>query len=494
MKLISEKQPLAVFKEASELLNKAVAHTLGPSGANTAVVYGGVAQNDAKFQIINDGKTIIDNLTSDVAETALAMQTIRESVLSTNSVAGDGTTSTIILINALLKALDTDDLVEYSNFEICRRLKNIKGQLLETVPGVTEQLSEDIPLSLIAETSLGSPEYVDLFIKAFDFVGENGKVLLEKSDSYTPYMEEIDGISFNMFGFIPELVLNEKGMINTTLGPCDTVIETEEIETLNFISDLLNKSKTNDRPILLFYHKMSADVFRIMANNLLKPGSGYKLIPISMEQCGNELVRYKKLLEIVTNKHESTDPIMKTMTKLNAIEGIIFTKDGVIIKPQSSLICTVASYISENSFNLSTKTAIIKAGAGNSILKEEIFRRFEDAIYSCTNALKYGVCTGGGTTYSLLAEVLRGKGQLGDFELPIVTAMDSIYCQLLKNCDLAVEDSLYLPKLQEDGSYKLDESYVIYDSITTVEQVIINAFDMVVSIFSTNTLICDPER
>lgn len=152
MKLISDKNPLEVFKEASNLLNRAVSHTLGPSGANTAVVYGGL-QEHAKFQIINDGKTIIDNLTSDDAETALALQTIRESVLSTNSIAGDGTTSTIILINALLEELTKEPYKKYSSFEICRNLTNIKKEILNTVESASLPISDEIPLSLIAETS-----------------------------------------------------------------------------------------------------------------------------------------------------------------------------------------------------------------------------------------------------------------------------------------------------------------------------------------------------
>ena len=64
MKLISEKDPIETFKEASSILYKAVAHTLGPAGSNTALVYGKYIQANPKFQIINDGKTIIDNLTS----------------------------------------------------------------------------------------------------------------------------------------------------------------------------------------------------------------------------------------------------------------------------------------------------------------------------------------------------------------------------------------------------------------------------------------------
>lgn len=493
MKLISDKNPLDVFKSASNLLNRAVAHTLGPSGANTAVVYGGM-QKDAKFQIINDGKTIIDNLTSEDAEVALAIQTIRESVLSTNSIAGDGTTSTIILINALLEELTKDKYKRYSSFEICRNLTNIKRELLGKINLATMPISEEIPLSMIAETSLGSPEYVDLFVDAFEFAGTNGKVLLEKTmDGYSS-VEKIDGISFNQFGFVPELVLNEQGMINTTFGECGTCIVMDDITNQNIILDILKQSKLNDRPILFFYQKMSGDIFRIMTGNLLK--GGYKVYPISLEQMGNDLYKYGKLLEQITGleKYDISKHNLGENIPLGSVSGCIFTKEGVIIKPDKDKVEEIAKYIQENKFILSTKSAIIKAGAGNAITLEELFRRFEDAIYSCMNALKNGVCTGGGTTYKIVVELVRSDDNLGDFSDAIIGSMSSIYKQLLVNCDVIDENVLLLPKLQEDGSYKLDQNYMAYDSVTTIEQVITNAFDIVISIFSTKTLICDPQR
>ncbi len=493
MKLISDKNPLDVFKDASNLLNKAVAHTLGPSGANTAVVYGGM-QKDAKFQIINDGKTIIDNLTSEDAEVALAIQTIRESVLSTNSVAGDGTTSTIILINALLEELTKDQYKSYSSFEVCRNLTNIKKAILSKINCVALPISEEVPLSMIAETSLGSPEYVDLFVDAFDFAGTNGKVLLEKTiDGYSS-VEKIDGISFNQFGFIPELVLNEQGMINTTLSDCSTCIIMDDITNQNVILDILKQSKLNDKPILMFYQKMSGDIFRIMTGNLLK--GGYKVYPISLEQLGNDMFKYSKLLENITGleKYDISKHNLGDNIPLGSVDGCIFTKEGIILKPNKDKVEDIAKYIQDNKFLLSTKSAIIKAGAGNAITLEELFRRFEDAIYSCANALKHGVCLGGGTTYKVLAELVRSDGSLGSFDDAIINSMSSIYRQLLKNCDVIDEKNLYLPKLQEDGSYQLDSEYVAYDSVTTIEQVITNAFDIVISIFSTKTLICDPQR
>ena len=82
MKLLSNDRPFDVWSKATSILYRAVAHTLGPNGANTAVVYGDRLESNAKFNIINDGKSIIDNLTSEEAVVACALQTLKESVLS----------------------------------------------------------------------------------------------------------------------------------------------------------------------------------------------------------------------------------------------------------------------------------------------------------------------------------------------------------------------------------------------------------------------------
>ena len=97
MKILSEKDPLDVFSEASRILNSAVEHTLGPQGTNTAVHF----QNF--YNIINDGKSIVEQLTSTDPEIAPAIETLKQSSFETNRKAGDGTTSTIIIMDKLIQ-------------------------------------------------------------------------------------------------------------------------------------------------------------------------------------------------------------------------------------------------------------------------------------------------------------------------------------------------------------------------------------------------------
>lgn len=494
MKLISEKNPLDVFQTAADTLYNAVAHTLGPSGLNTAVVYGKDIQANPKFQIINDGKTIIDNLTHSDAEVACALQTIRESVLSTNNIAGDGTTSTIILIRSMLDSLKNSGIEPY---EICRQLRNLRKDILKLLPQATFKLGDKISLEQIAETSLGSNEYVKLFKEAYDFAEVDGEVLLEKSNTTIPSIEKIDGLSFNQIGFIPELALDESGLIKKELGLCKTIILKGDIKAFTVISNLLVKSKGSEEPIIMFYDRMSTDAFRLMAQNLVK--GGYNLYPIALEGYGDNIVRYMKLInEIAGGKTieikeniDYNDPMI-----YGKIEGAIFNKDALIIKPIKERLEGTNKYIKDNNFHMSTKTAIIKAGANNSIALEEQYRRFEDAIHSCTNAIRSGVCLGGGLTYIRMAQLLVENKCLSDeLERPFAISLYSIYNHLLVNCGVDNDESYRLPKLNEEtGRYEMVDDYAIYDSYRTVEQVLINTIDMMHSIFSTKILICDPQR
>ena len=99
MKILEkEKSPLDIFLEASSILNKAVEHTIGPNGLNTAVV-----TKEGRYDIINDGKTIIEGITSEDPALSPALETLKQASFETNRKAGDGTTSTTIIMDSLLQ-------------------------------------------------------------------------------------------------------------------------------------------------------------------------------------------------------------------------------------------------------------------------------------------------------------------------------------------------------------------------------------------------------
>ena len=126
MKILSSREPIDVFLDASSILNKAVEHTLGPEGSSTAV------HTQNFYSIINDGKSIIEPLSSLDAEIAPALETLKQASFETNRKAGDGTTSTIVLMNQLLKGVK-DELSVATPVDIANKLLQVEEKLQELI-------------------------------------------------------------------------------------------------------------------------------------------------------------------------------------------------------------------------------------------------------------------------------------------------------------------------------------------------------------------------
>ena len=126
MKILSNREPIDVFLDASSILNKAVEHTLGPEGSNTAV------HTQNFYSIINYGKSIIEPLSSLDAEIAPALETLKQASFETNRKAGDGTTSTIVLMNQLLKGVK-DELSVATPVDIANKLLQVEEKLQELI-------------------------------------------------------------------------------------------------------------------------------------------------------------------------------------------------------------------------------------------------------------------------------------------------------------------------------------------------------------------------
>ena len=79
MNILDERNPLDLFCEASSILNRAVEHTLGPNGTNSAV-----QTKSGIYEILNDGKAILETITSLDPALAPALETLKQASYETN--------------------------------------------------------------------------------------------------------------------------------------------------------------------------------------------------------------------------------------------------------------------------------------------------------------------------------------------------------------------------------------------------------------------------
>lgn len=504
MKVLNTEKPLNVFLKASKLLNDAVAHTLGPNGGNTAVVLGAIS-NLPRYSIINDGKVIVDNLTSEDPWIAPALETLKESAKSTNKTAGDGTTSTIIMTNALLKECNKlinpgkslkNKLVSHDPMKIKNDLKKIKKELLENLEKNRKIISK-CDYKSVATIAMGSTDDVDKIVEAFTFAGVDGVVTLDKTSYFETMLDKSDGIPLDKIRLAADQFITIEGRSQKTFKDCSVVVIKNHIARFAELLPLLELLQKVGKSIVMFYDTMSQDAKETLYRNFV--GGKLDICPVSLTQYGIDKEKIYSMLE-VTCKLKAIDQLelkldKVTLENIGNSQSIRVEPDYVIIRPKDTKGFKKWCEDTENEF--SSKSVIVEVGAKNQIELEEKYRRVEDTINSLRNAIKTGIVPGGGVMYQRLNESLS-EDVPNYIRKSMDTVLNSVYRQNMENCGIKITDDTdgRLPKDISSGELEmfLPEEISVYDAAAVVEQVITNSFDIVCSVLTVQAMVAENVR
>ena len=186
-------------------LAKAVKSTLGASGK--CVVY-----EDAMGQpvITKDGVTVAESVVLFDPVENMGATLIKEAAKNTVKEAGDGTTTAIVLSEALLKSVKD----EKNNKFPVREIKEGINSGLEKIKNYLDKASVKVKGDLLEHVSSIScnndKELGKIISKAYEQVGGNGVVLMEESDTEETYVDIVDGVQFDSGLISPHLVTDKE--------------------------------------------------------------------------------------------------------------------------------------------------------------------------------------------------------------------------------------------------------------------------------------------
>ena len=126
MKILSDKEPIDIFCEASNVLNKAVIHTLGPKGTNTAV-----QTKEGYYEIINDGKSILEPITSLEPDLAPALETLKQPQYQTLSMEKQ-VVILYALVNGYLANIENKKVKEF-NDALLQFMEDKRPEILQEI-------------------------------------------------------------------------------------------------------------------------------------------------------------------------------------------------------------------------------------------------------------------------------------------------------------------------------------------------------------------------
>jgi len=286
---------------------KAVKATLGPSGRNVLI-----RNKDERPFSTKDGVTVAGHMASEDPFEMIAIESIQDIANSSDSKAGDGTTTATvigeaILIEGLKQAPDTNLLEMKRGMDDMARL--IVDQLAKLSKDVTEDNKENnkILKQVALISSNNDEEIANVVFDAFKTSGKQGIVNIKRSHTEKTFLSTVDGLTLPM-GYKSRVFMNRKEeevcvLENPYIYITDKKIT--NIEPYDNLDILLTQIHEGDKSLLIICEDIDEFVLNIMAENKVK--KNFKICVCRVPGFGNDKIDILNDLSIVMGKEIFTD-------------------------------------------------------------------------------------------------------------------------------------------------------------------------------------------
>ena len=442
--MILDKEAREKLKKGVAKLRSAVEVTLGPCGHNVII-----HDNMGVPYATKDGISVAKKVFStDVYENA-GISIVREASLKTAELAGDGTTTTCILADYMIKNGAKDITPEYIQ-DMREAVEDIIGELkVRRIPIGKEYKM----LAKVATISAKSEEIGNLVASAFEKAGENGTVLFEESATSQTYIEESLGTIVDR-GYVDKTFVNDTKSMTAVYNNPTFLLVDDRIDKFSKIEKTLASFAQQGKDVIIFAHDYSSEVIRLLSIND-KRGI-IKVVPIQTECTGtNRLEFIKDIAALVGATKSSTqeglysggtcDKITVYGTKTIIVkegeyseefkERIEFAK-GLIEYTDDE---PTQEYFRKKLARLVGKLYTIKVGGFTPAELRERYDRVEDAVCAAKSALAEGVVPGGGILFYRLVEKLSWKNTSSGYQL-VLDAIQQPIKVLAKNSNYKIKN------------------------------------------------------
>lgn len=395
----------------------AVKVTLGPRGRTVALETGYGSPHLTK-----DGVTVAESIFLKDAIENIAAQIMKQAATKTVNTTGDGTTTSVVLAQALFnEGYKYVQMGMISPIELRRGLEKKLEQVLAYIASKAERIESSEQLKQIATISANNDTQIGALIaEAFVQAGENGIVLAENSKSTSTHVEVTQGAKIDR-GYVSPLFMTNPLKFTAELENPLILFYDKKLRAADDVIPVLKLAARSKKPLLVIAEEIEAQALNMLLIN--KVQAGLQLCAIKSPGFGERREKILEDLAILTGGvviSEKTGKILTDiqLSDLGSAEKIIISKDSTTIVASNANIDAVMKRIesikaeielSESDYEIQKskeriaaligKVAVVRIGASTEIELKEKKDRVDDAIQATQAALKAGIVPGGGLVY-----------------------------------------------------------------------------------------------
>ncbi|KAL7196726.1 hypothetical protein ACSBR1_036687 [Camellia fascicularis] len=419
-----------------DLVAELVGVTLGPKGRNV------VLQNKyGPPKIVNDGETILKEIELEDPLENVGVKLVRQAGAKTNDIAGDGSTTSIVLAQGLISEGVKVIAAGMNPIQISRGIEKTAKALVSELKQMSREV-EDRELADVAAVSAGNDYAVGNMISdALRQVGRKGVVTIEKGNYAENALQIVEGMQFDRGYLSPYFVTDRQKMI-VEFHNCKLLLVDRKITNPKEMFKLLDNAVKEKYPIVIVAEGIEQEALAPIIRNKLR--GILKAAAIKAPAFGERKSHYLDDIAILTGGTVIRDDMGLTLEKagkevLGTATKVVITKDSTLIVTDGSTQAAVKKRVSqiqklventeekfqkkilnERIARLSGGIAILQVGAQTQVELKDKHLRIEDALNATKAAIEEGVVVGGGCSLLRLSlKVDHIKGLLDNEEQKI---------------------------------------------------------------------------
>ena len=489
-------------------LANAVGSTLGPSG-KCVLIEGDYGEP----HITKDGVTVAKGILLHDPIENLGASLMKQAAGNTATRAGDGTTTSTVLTQAIIHAYEASNGDQYSFRDIKNGIEKHAEYITEQIEKKSLKLDDKRLEQVSIISSNGDKALGKLIADAFKAVGEDGVVTIEKSSGSETKVDVVDGTKISTTSVHPLFYTNQEKEISELENPL-VFLSYSEIPNFMKIKDICEYAIRQNRSLLII-SSLDNQVTSALARNRMNGA-----IKVNVVEPPSFGLKRKDLLEDLAlllgakvfdeSLGDSIDSI--TIDMLGQADKVVSDIDGTVlvmekkdevqekIEDIKELIKeeehpVLLNHLKQRLGLLNGGVSIIRVGGDTEIEMKEKLDRVDDAVSAVTAAKREGILPGGGSAlayWSMNSDFKGTPGEILGWNI-LNSAMKAPMAKIITNSGLDVKISTKLKWGQGidaiDGKTKDMVKAGIIDPAMVTKEALNNAVSVALTVLSTDAVI-----
>ena len=473
-----------LLKNGLDKVANAVKVTMGPKGRN--VVLG---SSFGSPTITNDGVSIAKEIELEDIMENIGAEIIKEVASKTNDIAGDGTTSAVLLTQAI--ATEGLKNVAAGANPLALRKGIVKGKdaIIAALKEMSKAISTKEEISQVATISAQDKEMGDLIAQVIEEVGKDGVITVEESKTFGLSKEIVKGLQFDKGYISPYMVSNPEKMEAALEDPY-ILITDKKIAALQEILPLLEKIvKSGKKELVIIADDVEGDALTTLIVNRLRgiftalaiksPGFGDRKKEMLEDiACvtGGQVISEEKGMKLENVELEMLGRARKiisakentTIVEGKGDKGQIEQRIGQIRKEIKDATSDFdKEKLQERLAKLSGGVGVIKVGAATEVEQKAKQHKLEDALHATRAAVEEGIVPGGGVALLRSLAALETIKLEGDEQTGInilKRALEEPIRQISQNA--GIDGAVVVQKVKEGtGEFGFNAQTMAYEDL-----------------------------